>query len=123
MKHVLAVATLVSSGLLAMPEPALGAGAQTKIAALGHRVRWGTVSAKPLDLVEDSRCPRYVSCVWRGRLVIKAALGDGKVVSLENGKPLAIQGGTLTLVDAVPVSGRGEKIPPSHYRFRLSFRR
>jgi hypothetical protein len=46
-----------------------------------------------------------------------------KRVMLDDGVPLAVRGGHLTLVEVAPVSGRGEKIPPEAYRFTFRFER
>lgn len=78
---------------------------------------------KPAKIVEDSRCPRYVSCVWRGRLVVAFDVAGAKPITLENGKPVSFGGGTLTLLGATPVSGRGEPVPAYRYRFQLEYER
>lgn len=75
---------------------------------------------RPVAIIEDSRCPRFVTCVWRGRLVVEFANGNQKI-RLEDGKPLAIPGGRLTLVSGTPHSQRGETFPPQEYRFQLRF--
>ncbi|PKA82832.1 hypothetical protein ATE92_0972 [Ulvibacter sp. MAR_2010_11] len=38
--------------------------------ALGESAQIGPVIIKFLDVVEDSRCPEYVTCVWAGRVVV-----------------------------------------------------
>jgi hypothetical protein len=99
------------------------AGTSTAIARRGETVRLGPLRITPVSIVEDSRCPRMVSCVWRGRLRIKAVVRGSGTVTLDNGVPLAVAGGKLTLVDAVPLSQHGEIPPPRAYRFRLRFER
>jgi hypothetical protein len=64
-----------------------------------------------------------VSCVWRGRLRIRAVVQGRGPVTLDNGVPIGIAGGRLTLLDAVPLSQHGEVPPPRAYRFRLRFER
>ena len=78
---------------------------------------------RPVAIVEDSRCPTRVTCVWRGRLVVDFETDGRKRIRLEDGKPLAVDGGRLTLVSATPRSQRGETIPPRSYRFQLRFER
>jgi hypothetical protein len=75
---------------------------------------------RPVAVVEDSRCPTQVNCVWRGRLVVEFAVGRQKL-RLEDGKPLAVPGGRLILVSGTPHSLRGETFPPQQYRFQLRF--
>ena len=91
-------------------------------ARLGQTVRVGALAVRPIAVMEDSRCPRYVSCVWRGRLRLSAMVGHSRTM-LDDGVPLAVRGGHLTLVEVTPVSGRGEKVPPDRYRFKFRFER
>lgn len=76
---------------------------------------------RPVAIVEDSRCPVRVACVWRGRLLVDFDIHPGKRVRLEEGKPLAVPGGRLTLVSASPRSMSGETHPSGDYRFQLRF--
>jgi hypothetical protein len=99
------------------------AGISNAVARRGETVRLGPVRVTPVSIVEDSRCPRMVTCVWRGRLRIEAVVRGSGMVTLDNGVPLAVAGGKLTLVDAVPLSQHGEAPPPAAYRFRLRFER
>ena len=72
---------------------------------------------------EDSGCPRMVTCVWRGRLRIRALVRGTGQVTLDDGVPIRVASGRLTLIDAVPISQRGELAPRGAYRFRLRFER
>jgi len=94
----------------------------TAVARLGQTVQLADVRVVPLEVIEDGRCPRLASCVWRGRLRLTAAVGGTKI-TLDNGIPVTVRGGRLTLVDAEPLSQRGEKISPRAYRFRFRFQR
>src|SRR5574338_372056 len=120
-------ALLLAALALPLAPPALAAPARPPIAAgtfarLGQEARLPSLRIRPLAVVEDSRCPRLVTCVWRGRLRIAAAV-NGQKLTLDNGVPVRAAGGRLTLVDATPLSQRGEAIPPSAYRFELRFER
>jgi hypothetical protein len=109
--------------LLLAAAPAMAAGSNTSVARLGETVRLGALRVTPMTIVEDSRCPRLVTCVWRGRLRIRALVRGTGQVTLDDGVPVRVASGRLTLVDAVPVSQRGEVPPPRAYRFRLRFER
>jgi hypothetical protein len=91
-------------------------------AQIGQTVRLNGIKITPVAVVEDSRCPRLVTCVWRGRLRIRARV-NAVLQVMDDGQPISIRGGRLTLVDAVPRSERGEGIPPTAYRFRFRFER
>jgi hypothetical protein len=103
--------------------PAAAATSNTSIARLGETVRLGALRVTPVSIVEDSRCPRLVTCVWRGRLRICALVRGTGQVTLDNGVPVPVASGRLTLVDAVPLSQHGELPPRGAYRFRLRFER
>jgi len=89
----------------------------------GKPARFNNLLIRSVEVVEDSRCPRYVTCVWRGRLKVRFALSHGQTLTLEDNKPMKFAGGTLTLLGATPLSGRGEKIPLQAYNFQLRFER
>jgi hypothetical protein len=91
-------------------------------ARLGQTVRVGALAVRPIAVVEDSRCPRDVTCVWRGRLRLSAMAGHKRVM-IDDGVPLAVRGGHLTLVEVTPVGGHGEKVAAERYRFRFRFER
>jgi len=91
-------------------------------ARVGQTVRLGNVRVTPLKIVEDSRCPRLVTCVWRGRLRITASV-NGQKMTLDDGVTVKAAHGHLTLVDATPLSETGERIAVKAYRFRLRFER
>ena len=89
----------------------------------GQAARINNQWLRPVAIIEDSRCPTRVTCVWRGRLVVEFVHGPRHRIRLEDGKPLAIAGGRLTLVGASPRSLNGETIPPQAYRLQLRFER
>ena len=89
-------------------------------AAIGETVRVGPLTATPVRLIEDSRCPLTVQCVQAGRLVVSTRLdGDGwsQTVPLTVGEPYAVQGTTVTLVSVRPDKYSGRRRPRSEYRF------
>ena len=94
----------------------------------------------PLEVLEDSRCPSNVQCVWAGQVRILARVTkDNKpdrdyivstdpyeILSFEQeftvGKPIFLFGGEITLRGVTPPSARqGEKIALEDYRFTFSF--
>ena len=78
---------------------------------------------RPLAVVEDSRCPAEVTCVWAGRLVVRAEIlgGARRTVELELGKPVPVADGALTLVDVMPAKRAGSAVRPGDYRFTFKF--
>lgn len=76
-------------------------------------------------IIEDSRCPGNVQCVWAGRLVLAATVFGGgwsKQVELTLGVPVDVADGKLTLVGAVPAPRTGKQQgKPAAYRFTFNF--
>lgn len=80
----------------------------------------GGVTVKFLELIEDSRCPVDVNCVWAGVARIKVALTrGGKTSEAElntmDKKSADFQGYTVTLTDLQPRQSRTSKYAPSAY--------
>ena len=81
------------------------------------------VSVEPLKVIEDSRCPQDVTCVWAGRLVLSARVRDhgrAQTVKLTLGMPQVISRGRLTL-DQVSPERTARGINPRRYRFGISY--
>ncbi|OGS49685.1 MAG: hypothetical protein A3J40_00595 [Erythrobacter sp. RIFCSPHIGHO2_12_FULL_63_10] len=94
--------------------------------ALGERQQvWRDLAVTPLEVIEDSRCPKDVQCVWQGRVRLRAQLDLGHesiTVEIDSGEPLRIHGGFLSITEmapATPVQGK----PPraKDYRFGFGF--
>ena len=95
----------------------------TVTAAFGQPVRINQMVLRPVAIVQDSRCPANVNCVWAGQLIVEFATAGRDRLRLEMGKPLAIAGGRLMLLGASPHPVAGKPIPPQAYRFQLRFER
>lgn len=98
----------------------------TQCVALGNPQQvWRDLVVTPLEVIEDSRCPKDVQCVWQGRLMLRAQLdlGHERVsVEIDSGKPLRIHGGFLSIAGiapAVPVQGKPTRA--KDYRFAFAF--
>ena len=79
---------------------------------------------RPIAIVEDSRCPADVVCVWAGRVVIRAEVRTGqgkKVMTLELGQPVELADGALMLHDVRPGKRQGEAVKPTDYLFYFQF--
>lgn len=115
----LAAVTLTTACATLPPSPA------GPTASIGQIAVAGPYRVTPLRIVEDSRCPADVRCVWAGRLVIEAAVagpGAAGLRSLELGKGEAMPTGMITLIDALPVRRSTDTPTPENYRFTFDFR-
>ena len=75
---------------------------------------------KPLEVIEDSRCPSNVTCVWAGRLRLRAEV-SGVAHELTLGEPLQTSNGTVTL--AVVSPGAWSQWPGGKPPYRFGFRK
>lgn len=94
--------------------------------ALGERQQvWRDLAVTPLEVIEDSRCPKGVQCVWQGRVVLRAQLELGHEsigVEIDSGKPLRIHGGFLSIAEIAPAAlAEGKPPRTKDYRFAFAF--
>ena len=95
------------------------------VAALGQPTRVGALVLTPQAVVEDSRCPINVRCVWAGRLVLKTRIdgaGWRETVDLTLGQPYATHGKGLALVSAEPGKMAGSSPSPANSLFGFQTR-
>lgn len=93
-------------------------------AALGERVYVDGPAVTPLEVLEDSRCPKDVHCVWAGQLRLKVRVHLGsrdEVHDLTLGKPTQVADGSLELVEATPDRATDSVTLPGRYRFGFRF--
>jgi len=95
------------------------------VAGLGQVAQVAGVRIRPIALVEDSRCPVNVQCVWAGRLVILAQIdfnggGESFRGNMTLGEPVPLGAETVTLVAAVPPKLAGAATDPRAYRFTFA---
>lgn len=117
----LIAAPLMLAGCATPPLPAQDGVART---ALNQKVYVDGPQVTPLAVLEDSRCPAKVQCVWPGqvRLAIRVHLGSGdRDMEITSGVPLPVADGTLELVDVTPMRRDTSAIKPADYRFGFRF--
>ncbi|MGQ0589995.1 MAG: hypothetical protein ACT4N8_10780 [Sphingosinicella sp.] len=93
-------------------------------AALGETVRIVDLVVTPRAVVEDSRCPVDVTCIWAGRIVLRAQVNDGasrRVFDLDLGQSVQVGDGMLALREVTPARHSGAPISPADYRFHFTF--
>lgn len=125
MKHFLPalpllIATLALTACVHSPARTPGEGP----ARLGETVFVNGPSVRPLRVIEDSRCPENVRCVWAGRVVLRTSISGGqwsRQIDLTLGQPVQIADGTLTLVSALPEKSTTAPTKARDYRFVFDF--
>ena len=81
------------------------------------------LTVRPVAVLEDSRCPASVQCVWAGRVRISAEVSGAGTRELTLGESLTVSGGTLTLVDVRPSKRTPDPISTREYQFTFTFQR
>ena len=93
-------------------------------ARLGQTVYVGGPTVRPVAVIEDSRCPVSVTCVWAGRLKVRVEVGTGSgkhLMDVTLGEPVQVADGMLTLTDATPHTWQSPPIRPVEYHFTFKF--
>jgi hypothetical protein len=114
---------LLAGCLVYKDAPVVGRGppaVQGTAVPLGQPVQAGSVVATPIEVVEDSRCPALVRCVWAGRLVVRTRI-DGaawrETADLTLSEPRQVRGVVVTLVSGLPEKRVDRETQPGEYRF------
>lgn len=116
--------------LILVTLPAFAACATVPLANTGPTAGLGQIATgnglriRPIEVVEDSRCPTTVRCVWEGRLKVRARMyGPGwtQVRDFELGVSQAVDYHRVTLIAAEPQKQTGAEIDPRSYRFTFDF--
>ena len=93
-------------------------------ARIGETMNVGGPSVTPLKLVEDSRCPPGVQCVWAGRVVVSATISTPTMKltrDLTLGEPFQVADGALVLTEVQLGPTRDAGTASSDYRFGFRF--
>jgi len=122
MKRVPLLFLLALAACATVPPPA-SAG---PTAGIGQVAAVESIRVRPLALLEDSRCPASVRCVWAGQVRIRAEImsrSGREVREMTSDKPVTVAGGTLTLVEVEPSKVAPVATDPRAYRFTFRFDR
>ncbi len=120
MKQITLLALFALTACASLPEKEYSGG---PTAGLNELATLEGLTVRPTALIEDSRCPSKVQCVWAGRVRIRVEVGGQGSRELTYGEPAAVNGGTLTLVDVRPGKRTADAVPARDYRFTFTFQR
>src|SRR6187402_1096410 len=119
MKAVATLAALMLAACTTVPPANAG-----PTAGLGQIAVVNGLRIRPIEVVEDSRCPAAVNCVWAGRLTVRARMnGPGwtQIRDFELGVAQAVDQYRVTLNTAEPQKQAGTAIDPGAYLFTFDF--
>jgi hypothetical protein len=89
-------------------------------AKLNQKILNNGVYITPLEIVEDSRCPVDVTCIWAGQVRLKTKLqigSDEQEVTLTLGTGITLAGKSTTLIEARPAKNSKIQVPAADYSF------
>jgi hypothetical protein len=118
MKAAIAIIAVTLAGCATMPPANAG-----PTAGLGQVAVVDGLRIRPIAVIEDSRCPALVRCVWEGRLKVRARInGSGwtQIRDFEFGVPQAVDHYRIALIAAEPQKAAPGEIEPAAYRFTFT---
>lgn len=119
MKQLALLASLALAACATAPPVQFG-----PTAGLGQIAAGNGLQVRPIEVVEDSRCPAAVNCVWAGRLTVRARMnGPGwtQIRDFALGVPQTVDQHQVTLISAEPQKQAGAETDPRAYRFTFQF--
>lgn len=93
---------------------------------LGEDIRVGSLIVRPIEVIEDTRCPVDVDCAWSGEIVLRLNVSGVGETEMDNLRPLPLpQGGELVLESVAPDRYYADPPPVASdgpYRFGFAVR-
>lgn len=92
------------------------------ILSLGEISHFGTFTIRPLEIKEDSRCPKDVTCIQAGtvRLSMQIVSAQGTSTSIVKlDEVLEVEGAGVTFLSVTPENSVKEPLNASDYRFNF----
>ncbi|HZS43067.1 MAG TPA: hypothetical protein VFA52_02490 [Candidatus Paceibacterota bacterium] len=87
---------------------------------LNQSVTRSGITATVVEVVEDSRCPVDVNCIWAGTVKVNIKLQQRQLFTTQTAelnKPINMYGWTGELINVAPIKKASAPISPNDYRF------
>src|SRR3546814_8783724 len=95
------------------------------LVAIGQRAYVDGPIVQPVAVIEDSRCPATVRCVWAGQVRVKMLwirpTGENQPFEVTLGKRTPLADGSILLQSVRPAKQAAAGIRPEDYRFSFRF--
>lgn len=95
---------------------------ETNLAMINQKILNNSIHINPTEVVEDSRCPTDLNCMWKGVIRIKVKLDNGKVSQVSElslGNTVVFSEKRISLIDVTPSPNSTRTILPGDYRFKF----
>ncbi|MCR4281374.1 MAG: hypothetical protein NUV88_03530 [Candidatus Kaiserbacteria bacterium] len=94
----------------------------TNTIAIGASATINDTTIGVLELLEDSRCPADVQCIWAGTVRVRAAIDAyNRDFTFTISEPQVVGNATITLVSVIPAQKFStQTVPLSGYRFTFT---
>lgn len=93
--------------------------------ALGQKAYVDGPLVQPIELLEDSRCPAKLQCIWAGRVRVKMLwirpTGENQRFEVTLGEATPLADGAIRLESVRPEKRADSTIRPEDYRFSFRF--
>ena len=121
---ILMCLALATCGADASQTQAIDLGAEVTLApGATVSVKSAKLKVRFVAVIEDSRCPRGLTCVWAGEVKVSLAIQESSkaeaLVEIVEGGSTVAGGYRVTLVRVVPAPANGMNIVPQDYRVTL----
>jgi hypothetical protein len=122
-----AIAALALGAAAAGPAAAVMPVTPQTFARLGQTITVGGYAVTPRAVLEDSRCPPVVTCVWSGQVrmtvrVVALHGGERYIGEMTTMRPLQLRRGNLQILSVTPPNpANGRHVRPGDYRFGFRF--
>ena len=89
---------------------------------LGQAQQMREFTVTPIEVLDDSRCPEGVQCVWEGEVRMRVAIASTNGVvedEISTRSPVPVNRGMLQLAEVTPAPSADSAFDPGDYRFRF----
>ena len=89
---------------------------------LGQAQQLREFTVTPIEVLDDSRCPEGVQCVWEGEVRMRVAIASTNGVAedeISTRSPVPVNRGMLQLAEVTPAPSADSAFDPGAYRFRF----